>query len=859
MTITRRTFLKGTAATAGTLTAAYFLYGKLDTLWAQGAGRELQEEWIPTTCWIGKQDCGILARRIGGRVVKLEGDPNHPKNRGTLCPKGQAQIAAVYDPNRVKTPLRRTNAKGVSGEWQAVSWDEALTEVADRINGARAKGAAIGKESSNNPFLIWQKGRSKAKALYDTAFVKTSGATKLHHGAYCSDSGYRACEYTLGPHGVLHPDFRHTTYLLSWGWNITNAGGNKTCWLTWPQQMLAAKERGLKIVHIDPRLRGAGPHADEWVPIRPGTDLALALALCHELIANDTIDREYLVRHTNSPYLIGEDGRVLRNAAGNELVWNTSSNSPARAGIETAALDGAFEVDGQTVKTSFRLFREHVTSSSAEWAADICDIPAQAIRDIARDLASHAMIGSTVLIDGQQIPHRPVAIMAYHMSQQELGFQAVRAMVMTMMLLGSPGAVGGQLVDFTWKIHKNYDGLENIEITDQPNVYLNKSKFYPINSNLTGLVAKVVESPERFGVEHLPEVGIFHMVNPVAAFPSTPDIKNHLGKYQFIAVIDPWMSETADLYADVVLPAATMEKYEGPLSASDQYDDAVAMRVPIMDPMFQSRSDIDIYLDLCEKAGLLFGTGGYIDEVNKALKIQNGYQLALDRKPTPREIYDQWAKSEGIPGGISYFENQGVYQKGPLAASKRYGYATTPVFGGATHRLYGEGLLRYQREMRDRGVDSGYWQDYTPFPEWRAPTMESSPAEYDMYLISYKLVEFKQARTTFVPLLNELMPDSHVYLNSATARGKGINEGDLVRVVSHNAVTGETRSIEVPALLSEGVRPDTVAMPHHYGMWTHPMTKNQGPGSNELFFTGQGYVTNTADQSYHVKVKVIKL
>ena len=163
MTITRRTFLKGTAATAGTLTAAYFLYGKLDTLWAEGAGRELQEEWIPTTCWIGKQDCGILARRIGGRVVKLEGDPNHPKNRGTLCPKGQAQIAAVYDPNRVKTPLRRTNAKGVSGEWQAVSWDEALTEVADRINGARAKGAAIGKESSNNPFLIWQKGRSKAR------------------------------------------------------------------------------------------------------------------------------------------------------------------------------------------------------------------------------------------------------------------------------------------------------------------------------------------------------------------------------------------------------------------------------------------------------------------------------------------------------------------------------------------------------------------------------------------------------------------------------------------------------------------------------------------------------------------------
>ena len=68
----------------------------------------------------------------------------------------------------------------------------------------------------------------------------------MGHGAYCSDAGYRACEYTMGPHGVMHPDFRYTKYLLAWGWNITSAGGNKFCWLTWPQQLIQAREKGIK-------------------------------------------------------------------------------------------------------------------------------------------------------------------------------------------------------------------------------------------------------------------------------------------------------------------------------------------------------------------------------------------------------------------------------------------------------------------------------------------------------------------------------------------------------------------------------------------------------------------------------------
>ncbi len=853
MRIARRTFIKGSVAAAGALAAKRALPGGLETL---VAGKSLpapgaSEEWIPTTCWIGKQDCGMLARRIGGRVVKFEGHPGHPRNRGTLCPKGVAQLIAVYDPNRVKAPLIRTNEKGVSGRWRQASWDEALALVGSKIKEVRAKDKRL---------LVWQKGRSKAEAFYDDAFVKASGATKLGHGAYCSDAGYRACEYTIGPHGVLHPDFRYTRYLLAWGWNITNAGGNKLCWITWPQQLIAAKERGMKVVVIDPRLRGAGPFADEWLPIRPATDMALALALCHLLVRQGTIDREYLVQHTNAPFLVKADGYFLR-ADGKEQVWDQKTGKARvhEAKDVSPALEGEFTAGGEKVRTAFQVFKDHLAQYSPEWAAGVCGIPADGIVRLAQELGENARIGSTIVVDGVTLPYRPVAIMAYHVAQQELGFQALRAMLLVMMLLGSIEAVGGQRIDFTWKVHGNFEKLDQIKIKEPPyNIYLKDSKYFPINSANPSVAARVMLNPQRYGVDYTPEVMIIHMTNPVLSFPPQDIISEAYKKYKFIAVIDPWLSETADYFADVVLPAATVEKYEGPIKVTDQYIDALTLRVPPMEPLFQSRGEIHIYLDLCEKAGILYGKGGYLSELNEALKLKDPYTLPLDRKPSVREIFDRWAKSEGIQEGVAYFEKKGIKIKGPVKAHKYYGYAADPPFDGIRHRLYGESLLRYREEMKAKGAGEVYWRDYTPLPTWRKPTMDGSPADYDLYLISYKMVEFKQSRSSFIPLLAELAPRQRLDINPRTARARGIRDGDEVRVESHNAVTGETRKLKVKAHYTEAIRPDTVGMPHHYGMWTHPWANGQGPTPNVLYFTGEGYVANTADQSFHVKVRAYR-
>jgi anaerobic selenocysteine-containing dehydrogenase len=136
--------------------------------------------------------------------------------------------------------------------------------------------------------------------------------------------------------------------------------------------------------------------------------------------------------------------------------------------------------------------------------------------------------------------------------------------------------------------------------------------------------------------------------------------------------------------------------------------------------------------------------------------------------------------------------------------------------------------------------------------------MERSPSEFDLYLISYKRIEHKQSRSSFVPLLAEIAPRQELAINPKTARERGIEDGDEVWVESHNAVSGETRKVKVTAAYTETIRPDTVGMAHHFGGWTPPWRQGQGPTPNEIFYSGEGYVANTTDQAYQVKVRVYR-
>jgi anaerobic selenocysteine-containing dehydrogenase len=585
------------------------------------------------------------------------------------------------------------------------------------------------------------------------------------------------------------------------------------------------------------------------------------MAFCNVLLKEGFVDKGYLTQFTNSPFLVQDDGTFLK-ADGKEQVWDetTKSAQPFDAKGVQPALEGEHQAGGKAVKTAFQLFKDHVAKYTPEWAADICGLRAEAIKRVGREIGQNAMIGSTVQLEGFSLPYRPVGLMAYHMSQQELGFQAFRAMYMVMMLVGAVEAVGGLRVDSSWKLHPNFEAFGNVKIKDPPYDYtLGESKFFPIRTANPGMIAKVMMDPQKYEVAKVPEVMVLHMANPLASFTDAPLFMESYKKFKFIAVLDPWLSRTADLFADVILPVATMEKYEGPIGASDMYTDATTFRLPVMEPMGQSRGELDIYLGLCDKLGVLTGKDGYLDRINVELALKDPNTLDVNTKVDSRAVADAWCKSQGLEGGIKFFEKNGVWAKGPVSAKKYYGYAASPPFSGIRQRLYGEALLRYQKEMKAKGAQEIYWRDYTALPTWRDLTLWKSPAEYDLTLISYKKVEFKQGRTSQLALVAELAPKQWLAINPATAKAKGLREGDAVWVESHNALTGETRKVQTAVALTEAIRPDVVGMPHHYGeIARHPVTRGQGPTPNTLFFTGEGYIANTGDNTFHVRVRVYK-
>jgi len=635
----------------------------------------------------------------------------------------------------------------------------------------------------------------------------------------------------------------------------------------------------MKSVLIDPRIRGGGPFVDEWLPIKPGTDMALALAMANVLIEKGYVDREYLTKYTNAPFLVGPDGLFYR-IDNKEQVWDetASSANPHDKDDIKPALEGSYQIDTTNYKPGFQMFKEHVTQYTPEWAENICGVSAETIRKIAEDFGKNAMIGSKITIDGIELPYRPVAIATYHASQQELGTQAWRAISILSMLVGAVETVGST---YFWERKVEYDKFQKkwedmakdpSKIKDIPDkLSLDGSKFYPITSGGYTQAPLTMIDPSKYGLPYNPEdmVMLIHMTNPLIAAPNQHNVIEGYKKLKFVAVIDPWISETADLFADIILPAATMEKYEGPLGVRTQYEKADTLRIPVIDPLFQSKPEAEIYMDLCEKLGVLYGDKGYIHYLNGELGFLdaqgNPTQYALDEntKPTLEDIFDKWARSKGKD--LAWFREHGV-KVSSISTKDLYMRASTPPFKdsktGQTVKahLYSEILLRLGRIIKDKGVDAIYYQDYTAFPTWRTPTMEkSSDYGYDLYLISYKKIEHKQSRTAFNALLNEIEPENYLLINTQTAKAKGIGDGDMVWVESHNArKPDETHKVRAKVMVIQGIRPDTVAISHHHGQWVHPIAKDKGVSATVLFPSGEGYMDMTGNQSFNVKVKVYK-
>ena len=402
-----------------------------------------------TTCYMCACRCGIKVSLRDGAIRYIEGNRNHPVNRGVLCAKGSAGIMQHYSPARLRKPLLRTGPRG-SGEFREIEWEEALKIATGWLSAIRA---------TDPKKLALFTGRDQSQALTGWWAQQFGTANYAAHGGFCSVNMAAGGLYTVG--GSFwefgEPDWENAKYFMLFGVaedhdsNPIKIGLGKL------------KTRGANVVSINPVRTGYSAIADEWIGIRPGTDGLFILALVHELLRAEKIDAHYLARYTNSSWLViqdegAEDDGLFARADGHPLVYdrNTKTIVSAMDPNASPALSGEYTLsDGRRAVPSFTLLARRYldVKYSPDAVSAQTGIPAATIRRIAAELA-HVAFEQPVVIDrpwtdwaGRKhdtMIGRPISIHAMRgISAHSNGFHTCRALHMLQTLLGAidtPGA-----------------------------------------------------------------------------------------------------------------------------------------------------------------------------------------------------------------------------------------------------------------------------------------------------------------------------------------------------------------------------------------------------------------------------------
>ncbi|MEK0164802.1 molybdopterin oxidoreductase family protein [Phaeobacter sp. A36a-5a] len=414
----------------------------------------VSDEIRQTTCYMCACRCGINVHMKTGedgqkKVAYIEGNRDHPVNKGVLCAKGSAGIMQHNAPSRLRAPMKRVGPRG-SGKFEEISWDEALDIAAGWLEPIR---------EDNPEKLAFFTGRDQSQSF--TSFWAQNFGTCNYaaHGGFCSVNMATAGIYTMG--GAFwefgQPDWDHTKLFLLFGVaedhdsNPIKMGIGKI------------KARGARVIGVNPIRSGYNAVADDWVGITPGTDGLFILALVHVLMKAGKIDLDYLGQFTNAPVLVNQDpkspdyGLFLRDDHGAPLVINRTTGKLAPFDMRGVRPDlgGSFELDGITHVSVFQLMAQRYLSDdyAPEAVADRCGIPAKRIRAIASELARVAFDEAFELdqewTDFRGETHktmkgRPVAMHSMRgVSAHANGFQTCRALHVLQILLGTVEAPGG--------------------------------------------------------------------------------------------------------------------------------------------------------------------------------------------------------------------------------------------------------------------------------------------------------------------------------------------------------------------------------------------------------------------------------
>ena len=304
------------------------------------SGAEL--EAVPGICGECPSRCAIIGYRDEGILVKVEGNPESIRTQGRVCSKGQASVTKVYDPDRLLQPLLRTGRRG-EGKWQPISWDAAIEQIRLRL-------ARLRDQGKPERFLL-QHGwiSASAKSVISDILMPAYGSTSILDQTCNNLSARRVAQELSWGAALDSPDLERARLVINFGSNLLEADTNMVALARRLAQ--SQVDRRLRLVTFDIRLSNTAAKSDQWVPVKPGTDLAVILAMCHQLIAEERY-----------------------RGAGERLL------EFCRVGEQTDL----------TVEEKVKRLRDHLETYTPEWAQEISGVEAELIRQLSAEIVDSA-------------------------------------------------------------------------------------------------------------------------------------------------------------------------------------------------------------------------------------------------------------------------------------------------------------------------------------------------------------------------------------------------------------------------------------------------------------------------------------
>ncbi len=799
---TRRRFLQ-LSGLAGLMSATGIGIEKLDKLFTSSEARAAQPApagqgatiITKSICHQCPGRCGIDVYTTDGRVHAIYGSLDHPISNGKLCPKGHLGAYILYDPDRFKGPMKRTNpnkGRNEDPKFVPITWDEALDTIAARLQSLRDKG------ESHRFALCYGRGWGASDAGLQKPFGKLYGSPNvpIGHSSMCSDAGKKAKKSTDGNYSYNAYDYGNTNYLLNFGAGFLEAFRPYTANMVMWGHMRTKSPR-TQVTVVDIHLNTTAAAADRALLIKPGTDGALALAIAHVMLTEGLWDKEFVGDFTDSVNRFHPSGELVDPATFQEN-W---------------------------VRGLVQWWNEEVKDRSPAWAAKITTIPEDEIIAVAREF------GNT----------RPaIALFERGPTAHTNGVYNGMAIHALNALAGSLFAKGGlfyQMKPSYGKLPVDFEGFmddyaKSADRKKYPRIDMVKTDQWPMAKTLLQDVPK----NHLAGKPYKLDTAMFYLTNPTWTSPE-PQVWEEALKDVFVIDTSPFPGETA-MMADLIVPDHTyLERLQDTPTYPFQGWPLAGLRQPAIKPLY----DTKVYGDI-------------LIEIGKRMKGPMGeyYKALRDTENVLRHLAKGFEQDPGDNGvnGFETWKEKGVWYKKPYHwrqnRGKFYEWDGTGYNRLMTADQVKEKLLKTPSGKFE--LKSSYLEEHAAyiseklniaeqrvgFPQWVAPRYSGGG---DLHLITPKVALHAEGRSGNLPqTITLLQPtlggNTTVYLeiHPDTARARDIPNDSKVRIKS------SVGTIEAYARYYGGTRPDTVVLPMEHGHWAMGRwARNRLPGhSNEV-------------------------